>query len=334
MRIVSICATVAIILVGCAREQVAATRQADPVATLTEITAIPTAADKALAAQYRQLTAQVKDMPAAREQLRWNPQAVKHILAALDGTRPATQEDLDGCRAWTADRLYVLKNAKLWKAPPAFEVTHSQGPIAIDGKLDDDAWKTAPTMATWYPLNELKPLGQDAPKTTMQLLWDDKYLYFGFTCEDRDLDLTVVPRDGFVFKHDCIELFIQPSARWNIYWELELAPSGSILDALLYKMPNQYGGYGRYDEEIRGMQYKITFTGSAGKPTGYVVELAVPLDELPGFKQPPKAGQEFRMLACRINSDKDGKNDKQFTCVPVMTWFHNMECYATARLLP
>ena len=40
------------------------------------------------------------------------------------------------------------------------------------------------------------------------------------------------------------------------------------------------------------------------------------------------------MLACRINSDKDGKNDKQFSCVPVMTWFHNMECYATARLLP
>lgn len=209
-------------------------------------------------------------------------------------------------------------------------VARARGPIIIDGKLDEPSWKHATEYATWYTLNETKPVGPDAPRTSVRMLWDDKYLYFALVCEDRDLDMTVMPRDGEVYFHDCVELFIQPSARWNMYWELEFSPAGSVMDAFIYKEPGRYA----FGENMKGLQSKPALTGPADKPTGYIVEVAVPLDELPCFNLPPKPGETFRMLAARINTDKAGQNTRMLTFVPTTLGFHTLKCYATARLAP
>jgi hypothetical protein len=56
-------------------------------------------------------------------------------------------------------------------------------PPAIDGDLGDEAWKTAPQAETFVDPQNGRT---DVDQTVAYLLYDDKYIYVGFDCKDRD----------------------------------------------------------------------------------------------------------------------------------------------------
>ena len=56
-------------------------------------------------------------------------------------------------------------------------------PPVIDGKVDEEVWKTAPT---WSGLIQFEPFkGEPATVgTVFKVLYDSDYMYFAFLCED------------------------------------------------------------------------------------------------------------------------------------------------------
>lgn len=82
--------------------------------------------------------------------------------------------------------------------PPREEVTalRTEAPIALDGKLDEPAWRDAPAYALLHYRNEFKGETPDVQEFfrngvveagTIRLLWDETNLYVGFELTDRDI---------------------------------------------------------------------------------------------------------------------------------------------------
>src|SRR5262249_28107223 len=64
------------------------------------------------------------------------------------------------------------------------ECRWATGPIQIDGKLDEAAWKNAQLIKDFAVYWQGRPA---KTQTQARLLWDDRFLYFGAEMEDSDL---------------------------------------------------------------------------------------------------------------------------------------------------
>src|SRR5258708_8769217 len=66
---------------------------------------------------------------------------------------------------------------------PTFHITRATGPITIDGKLDDEAWKTATRTGQWWERNVAEN-GQPPAKSVGWLTYDDHFFYAAFQFDD------------------------------------------------------------------------------------------------------------------------------------------------------
>jgi hypothetical protein len=66
---------------------------------------------------------------------------------------------------------------------PTFHVTRASGPITVDGRLDDEAWKNATKIEKWWETNVAEN-GPPPAKSTGWLTYDDKYFYAAFQFDD------------------------------------------------------------------------------------------------------------------------------------------------------
>src|SRR5947199_6598907 len=66
---------------------------------------------------------------------------------------------------------------------PAFHITRATSPIAIDGKLDEEAWKTATRVDQWWETN-VADNGPVPAKSVGWMTYDDRYFYAAFEFED------------------------------------------------------------------------------------------------------------------------------------------------------
>lgn len=66
---------------------------------------------------------------------------------------------------------------------PVFHITRATSPISVDGKLDDEAWKTATRIDQWWETN-VSDNGPVPAKCTGWLTYDDHYFYAAFQFDD------------------------------------------------------------------------------------------------------------------------------------------------------
>ena len=134
-----------------------------------------------------------------------------------------------GC-AWLCAVLVLPAAAQEKPAPPAVECRWAAGPIEIDGKADDAAWKIAQPIDNfgqpWLKENA-RP-----PKTTTKarLLWDRDYLYFFADLEDHDLFADIVEHDGRTWLNDVFEILLPPGRDKPRYYEFQVNAAGTMLD--------------------------------------------------------------------------------------------------------
>src|SRR5262249_45427389 len=116
------------------------------------------------------------------------------------------------------------------KPPVEFECRWAEGPITLDGKADEAAWKSAQVIDNFG----LPWLGDQArparTKTTAKLLWDREYLWFFAEMEDSDLYATIKEHDGQLWENDVFELFFKPAVDKPGYYEFQVNAAGAILD--------------------------------------------------------------------------------------------------------
>src|SRR3954471_9363760 len=83
-------------------------------------------------------------------------------------------------------------------APFSYECRRASGPILVDGKLDDEAWKQAQWTSDFVDIEGER---QPRPKyrTRAKLLWDDQYLYIAAELEEPDVKATLTEHDSVIF---------------------------------------------------------------------------------------------------------------------------------------
>lgn len=182
--------------------------------------------------------------------------------------------------------LAIILAAAVTAAP--MEVRKAEGAIRIDAQLDEPAWQSAtplPVAYEWYPSDNIA-----APVETEALVtYDERYLYVAFRARDPKPALIRArhhERDGGS-DDDVVGFYIDPFNDDKLAYQFRVNPLGVQIDAI--------------NSDVEGSEDFSwdAIWDSAGRltPDGYVVEIAVPLQQL---RIPSHAGaQTWGFLAVR-----------------------------------
>jgi hypothetical protein len=196
---------------------------------------------------------------------------------------------------------------------PTYTVTRTTGAITIDGKLNEPDWARA-EEAKLLETNT----GKDVPlKSTVKVLWDDKYMYVGFYFDDPDAWATITKDEGPLWNEEVAEVFIDPEDKGHTYYEFEINPINIVVDLfVLNRGPKYNGSYQTWLDwnYSNNMKHAVYVEGN-GQEKGtndkfWTVELAFPFDDIwtaPNI--PPKDGDMWRVNFYRIEHPTANRND-------------------------
>lgn len=230
---------------------------------------------------------------------------------------------------------------KAFQQPPtAFECRWTDGPIKIDGKADEAAWKHAQVIDQFY-----QPwLGKNArwarTSTSAKLLWDREHLYFFANMEDADLYADVKEHDGMTWDNDVFELFFKPADDKPGYYEFQVNAAGTVMDLFLPR--RGAGGYKRFikDDDFHieaKVQRRGTLNKWQDKDEGWSVEGKIPWKGLMRTGGRPEPDEKWKFTLCRYDYSVDFDGPELSTCAPLKSKpfpdFHLHEEYATLTFL-
>jgi glucose/arabinose dehydrogenase len=223
------------------------------------------------------------------------------------------------------------------KAPPrAFECRWADGPITIDGKADEPAWKDAQVIDNFY----LPWLGSKArpakTATKAKLLWDREYLYFCAEMEDTDLYADVTEENGQTWDNDVFELFFKPADDKPGYYEFQVNAAGTKMNVFFPR--RGAGGFQRFKKDGQfHIDAKVHLRGTLNKWTdkdeGWSVEGRIPWTDFMRTGGRPDIGEKWKFALCRYDYSVDFEGPELSTCAPLASRgfpdFHYYEDYAT-----
>ncbi|MCC6216674.1 MAG: carbohydrate-binding family 9-like protein [Polyangiaceae bacterium] len=179
--------------------------------------------------------------------------------------------------------------------------------ITVDGKLDEEAWKSAPATGPFVDVRTGQPNKEFPVNGSARLLWDEQGFYVGF--EVRDAKLTggfpKGAKDPHLWTKDTVELMVDPDGDGDNkdYYELQVGPQNLVFDSQFddYNAPKQDpdGPFGHQEWSFGGKS-AVTIDGTIDKDDdtdkGYVVELFVPWKSFTKAKKsPPAIGDVWRL---------------------------------------
>jgi len=180
--------------------------------------------------------------------------------------------------------------------------------LNLSGKLDDPNWGKAEPIKLVDAIHG----GEGKFRTEVRALYDDKYLYVGFFCEDDYIWGTETERDGEIWNEECVEVFLNPANVKHQYYELNVSPKNIIFDTVVLnnrtieKPFEQFIGFPQWNAET--MKTAVHVDGELDKPSAgksWTAEYAIPFDILFGAPNiPPKSGDIWRAGFFRNDSPK------------------------------
>ncbi len=209
-------------------------------------------------------------------------------------------------------RFKVKAGAAKAKPRPSqagYAVWRASGPITIDGKADEPAWKKAKRSPAFVDAEGGPKTGKE---TRAQLLWDDENLYVFISAQDDDVFSPYKKHDEPLWKADVLELFIDADRNRRGYVELQVNPNNAQFDSWFATTREQPGDV----KWTANMKSAVVVHGSADKrgdkDVGWDVEIAIPLAAVKGndptmrVTLPPKPGDKWRLNIVR--GDKPQKD--------------------------
>jgi hypothetical protein len=116
---------------------------------------------------------------------------------------------------------------------PVLNITKTAQPPAIDGTLDDAAWKDAANSDKFF----LKEGSKAQGKTKLYVTRDDNALYIGVECFDSEAALKALKCEAkdhdtdSVWGDDALEVFVDPSGKRDSYYQLIINSKNVVWDA-------------------------------------------------------------------------------------------------------
>jgi hypothetical protein len=163
-------------------------------------------------------------------------------------------------------RLAALRTAE--KVNPV-KLTRFDKPPVIDGKMDEDVWKTA---ALFKDFIQFRPGELTAPSepTEVRIGYDSKFLYVGFHAYDDPSKVrATIPKRDDVFNDDWVGVWLDTFNDGRRAYELIFSPLGVQADAIDTEGVNE-----DFSVDIV-MESKGSITSD-----GYTVEVAIPFKSL------------------------------------------------------
>jgi len=200
------------------------------------------------------------------------------------------------------------------EAPPSTKVPELRvdrlekgAKIKIDGKLDDDAWKTAPTTGPFIDVRTGHPAPSSPIQGVAKVLWDETALYVGFDVQDKSIEggFKKDEKDPHLWTKDTVEIMVDPDGDGDNkdYYEIQIGPQNLVFDSEFesYNTPKTEpnGPFGHQDWTAN-LKSAVTLDGTLDKAEdqdkGYVVEAAIPWKSFSKAKaSPPEPGQTWRI---------------------------------------
>lgn len=226
--------------------------------------------------------------------------------------------------------------------PARYTCFRAPGPITIDGRLDEPAWRAAPVSPAFVHIVTGEPAWFD---TRVAMLWDDECLYIGFTSEETNVRASLTERDSKIWFDNDVEVLI---AGKDAYYEFEINALNTIYEVFwIWKDAlapgSSYYGRPEFDPRVRrtmelsgvgghvhprgerwgflewdfpGLRHAVHIDGTLNDPNdrdrGWSVELAFPWKGFElladGRRLPPRDGDVWRIDCSRFESvDREGK---------------------------
>jgi len=185
-----------------------------------------------------------------------------------------------------------------------YTVKRTAEAINVDGRLDEEAWKQAPTVKL-----SGKNGGPAAQATTVRILWDNYYIYFSWECQDSNIWSTMTVRDQPLYNEEVVEVFLDPDGDGKTYVELEVNPLGTLWDGFILNREFKDGQAkltGILTWNSLGLRWAVHNVGTVNDPSDkdqlWSVELALPLTDIfTAANNPPKDGDRWRANLFRID---------------------------------
>ena len=201
--------------------------------------------------------------------------------------------------------------------------------IAIDGKLDETAWKNAVSTGPFVHTMSGGPAAQPA---TAKLLWDDQNLYIAFEFADTDVWGSLEKHDDKLWTEEAAEVFLDPDGDAKTYVELQVSPRNTTFDSWL-------PGYRQNDNAWdSGMQTAVTVQGTLNRrddqDTGWTVEMRIPMSAGKGRLEtvkgvPPTVGTEWRANFFRLDHPNGKPQTGSSWSPPMVGDFHALDKFGT-----
>ncbi len=204
-----------------------------------------------------------------------------------------------------------------------YEIAYTESPIRIDGRLDDDAWKSVSPVKDfefpWWTAGEKE-------KTKAKLLWDDQYLYVSFVCEDAHIWAEHTERDSPVYKDDCVEVFTSPDPdNLKNYFNIEMNAKGASLD---FQHPDGPGSKVPWDPKV-GITTTIDGTLNDDSDTDnlWTLEVAIPFASFSHVAKNTQPGDEWRLNLHRLGGQTNFQHSQWNPSKSEKALFHAPEFF-------
>jgi hypothetical protein len=228
----------------------------------------------------------------------------------------------------------------------------ASGAIEVDGRLDEACWVAAPVSSSFVDIVSGAPAWFD---TRVRMLWDDTYLYFGFTAEETDVWGTLTERDSKIYEENDLEIFIGGR---DAYYEFEISALNVIYEVFwIWKDIHLPGGpywgrsefdpqtqrtmildgvgghvhprgerWGFLDWDCPGLRHAVHVEGTLNQRTdtdvGWSAEIAIPWSSVAlladGRSLPPREGDVWRIDCSRFQ--KIGRNGEALDPCTGWSW--------------
>lgn len=206
-------------------------------------------------------------------------------------------------------------------------------PPTIDGKLDDDAWKSA-VVIDRFPTFWLKTTPGPAHATRARLLWDRDALYFAGEMTDAQVRSFGTKHNDHLWNGDVLEMFLKPSVEKPAYYEFQVNPRSVVFEVAFPERGAKLGAFG--DLPVLGLSAIAIVDGTLDHPgdvdRGWTVEGRIPWSVFAPTGGRPGPGAVWSFAICRYDFGKDGTDPVLMSSAPLTRpSFHQYEDYGRLR---
>ena len=185
-----------------------------------------------------------------------------------------------------------------------YKAVYTGKPVKIDGNLDDQIWRKAPSYPMYLSKDKIKA-GQTLQEAGwVKFAWDDNYFYLAADFNDSDIIAQGTKDQMPHYEYgDLCELFLRP-VEDTYYWELYVTPAGKK-SSFFYPSHGYLSLPDCLDKYICGLKVAAQCNGTLNKwqdrDHDWTAEMAMPIKDLEAFGAKFGQGHNWKVFVGRYN---------------------------------